>query len=410
VFGDPTDPNTVVSGLSQGVNEFVWTVYNGPCAEPSSDTMTITVFDPESPDATAGADQFLCTPDDSVTLDANAPIAPAQGTWTVISGDVTLADDSDPNSVATELGLGENILVWSIYNGACDNSLTTDTVSIFVNDASVADADAGPDQHYCGPVDQIQLQGSETIGNTATGVWTILEGSGTFANVENEFSLVFDLPVGVHTYVWSVDNLECGSSADTVSIFVYDPEIDLPYAGEGAEICEDEFMSFDLNAVEPDYPAVGYWSILEGPIVLADENDANSEVITLGNAPDLGSMVSVIAWNVDNGVCGTIADTIAFSLDDCLTIKIPDAFSPNDDFINDFWVIPNLESYPNNSVKIFNRWGAQVYEASPYLNNWDGKSDHPSALGGLLPVSTYYFILDLGDGTEPFTGDLYLKR
>jgi gliding motility-associated-like protein len=102
---------------------------------------------------------------------------------------------------------------------------------------------------------------------------------------------------------------------------------------------------------------------------------------------------------------------VSFALIDCLTIEIPDGFSPNSDGINDFFEIPNLYKYPNNNIKIFNRWGALIYEAAPYQNDWDGRSYHPATIGEELPVSTYYYILDLGDGVlAPFTGYIFLKR
>ncbi|MFT4780283.1 MAG: gliding motility-associated-like protein, partial [Flavobacteriales bacterium] len=121
-------------------------------------------------------------------------------------------------------------------------------------------------------------------------------------------------------------------------------------------------------------------------------------------------VTSSMTWTIDNGVCGTSMDTVVFVVEDCLTIEITDAFSPNGDGINDFFVIPNLYKYPNNNIQIFNRWGGLIYSANPYNNNWDGKSDHPSSIGDVLPVSTYYYILDLGDGSDPLNGYILLKR
>ena len=119
---------------------------------------------------------------------------------------------------------------------------------------------------------------------------------------------------------------------------------------------------------------------------------------------------SEMVWTINNGVCGTTTDTIAFLLEDCLTIEIPDAFSPNGDGTNDFFVIPNFDSYPNHSLKIFNRWGTQIFEAAPYISDWDGTSQHAATIGEHLPVATYYYILDLGNGEDAFTGFVYLKR
>jgi YVTN family beta-propeller protein len=49
-----------------------------------------------------------------------------------------------------------------------------------------------------------------------------------------------------------------------------------------------------------------------------------------------------------------------------LFLIIPNTFTPNGDGINDTWNIENLESYPNSSVNIFNRWGQKLYASIGY--------------------------------------------
>ena len=119
-------------------------------------------------------------------------------------------------------------------------------------------------------------------------------------------------------------------------------------------------------------------------------------------------------WTLDNGTCGTTSDSMYVFIRDCLTIIIPDAFSPNGDGVNDVLNIPNIESYPDNKFTIFNRWGNKVFEASPYTNGvtqtWDGTSQFGSMFGEQLPESTYYYVLDLGNDTDPYTGFIYLRR
>ncbi|HEY5592247.1 MAG TPA: gliding motility-associated C-terminal domain-containing protein, partial [Paludibacter sp.] len=90
---------------------------------------------------------------------------------------------------------------------------------------------------------------------------------------------------------------------------------------------------------------------------------------------------------------------------------IPDGFSPNGDGTNDLFVIRGILNYPNNRFVIFNRWGNKVYEASPYQNNWDGRSMFGLRVGGdELPISTYFYVLDLMDGSAIFKGTIYLNR
>ena len=89
---------------------------------------------------------------------------------------------------------------------------------------------------------------------------------------------------------------------------------------------------------------------------------------------------------------------------------IPQGFSPNNDRINDYFVIPGIENFPNNKITIFNRWGNIVYESNKYNNEWEGKSNKGPSAYEDLPVGVYYYILDLGDGRNPITGYIYLNR
>jgi len=95
-----------------------------------------------------------------------------------------------------------------------------------------------------------------------------------------------------------------------------------------------------------------------------------------------------------------------------LGLVITTIFTPNGDGLNDVWSIPGIENYPLNNVKVYNRWGNLVYEKDGYIGDWDGYSNGRMVInsGERLPVGTYYYIIDLGDGSEPFVGYLYLNR
>lgn len=95
---------------------------------------------------------------------------------------------------------------------------------------------------------------------------------------------------------------------------------------------------------------------------------------------------------------------------------IPDAFTPNGDGINDYFEIIGIEKYEGNSMSIFNRWGNEVYKVVNYGISttpqfWDGKSNTGFLLGNEeLPIGTYYYVLNLGNGTIPIGGSVYLDR
>ncbi|MFC5538414.1 gliding motility-associated C-terminal domain-containing protein [Rhodocytophaga aerolata] len=63
-------------------------------------------------------------------------------------------------------------------------------------------------------------------------------------------------------------------------------------------------------------------------------------------------------------------------------------FSPNQDGIDDWWQIDNIEQYPGYELLIYNRQGSKVFEAKPYQNNWDGTFQ-----GKPLMAEAYYFVI-----------------
>jgi len=78
---------------------------------------------------------------------------------------------------------------------------------------------------------------------------------------------------------------------------------------------------------------------------------------------------------------------------------IPNTFTPNNDGINDRWDIRYLEDYPENHVQVFTRTGQRVFESRGFYKAWDGTKN-----GKPLPVDTYYYIIEPGNGRDPVTG------
>jgi len=72
------------------------------------------------------------------------------------------------------------------------------------------------------------------------------------------------------------------------------------------------------------------------------------------------------------------------------------AFSPNDDGMNDLWVIEHAEAYPDNTVQLFDRWGNKIWNTEGYNNAdrvWDGRNTK----GVEMPNGTYFYIFQSGD-------------
>lgn len=418
VIESPLDSTTTISNLSVGITELIWTFDNGDCGI-TSDTMRVFVYDPNSPDAAVNNDTIICDPPQCLNLTGSQPIFPAYGWWEQIAGDITadIADSTSATTTACGFALNESAFVWHIYNGPCDNGLTSDTVWFYIYDSTVGVAEAGKDTSFCGVVSSYELEGSSLVGSIqglATGEWT--GTTGTILNPEDPTSTVVDIPVGVNCYTWTVDNGACGTTSDEMCITVYDSNQTPADAGEGASICSNLFEPFYLDANDPIFPGTGSWSVLSGPADIEDPESPDAYVSYLGQIiTPLVPIYDTLLWTINNGTCGITTDTVVFVIEDCETIKIPDAFSPNGDGVNDEFFISNLGFYPNNSIRIFNRWGAEVFSAAPYKGDWNGTSSAPGTIGEMLPVSTYYYVLTIGapykeNAAGEFTGFVYLKR
>lgn len=91
---------------------------------------------------------------------------------------------------------------------------------------------------------------------------------------------------------------------------------------------------------------------------------------------------------------------------------VPEAFSPNNDGINDFFEIVGLENFESNSIKVFNRWGNTVFQEDNYKNKWGGVNN-VSLSGRLLPASGYLYVLVLtkASGEEIILkGSVFINR
>ena len=89
-------------------------------------------------------------------------------------------------------------------------------------------------------------------------------------------------------------------------------------------------------------------------------------------------------------------------------------FSPNNDSINDFFIIEKIKSGDIREAKfsVFNRWGDLVFEESPYKNRWDGKGNQLNVKEEDLPEGVYIYRLEfkINEQTTTTLGKIILKR
>ncbi len=84
---------------------------------------------------------------------------------------------------------------------------------------------------------------------------------------------------------------------------------------------------------------------------------------------------------------------------------IPSAFTPDGDHVNDRWEIKGLIKYPDAELWIYDRWGRELFHSTGYKEKWDGTYN-----GNDLPIDSYYYILNLNDGSEIRKGTVTIIR
>jgi len=104
------------------------------------------------------------------------------------------------------------------------------------------------------------------------------------------------------------------------------------------------------------------------------------------------------------------------SVDD--EVEVFNVVTPNGDGIHDILSIKGLDRFPNNTIKIFNRWGVQVYATKAYNtqgNYFDGTSSGRVTIdkNKKLPVGTYFYILDYENASGDMiqlSGYIYINK
>ncbi|MCC6599346.1 MAG: gliding motility-associated C-terminal domain-containing protein [Crocinitomicaceae bacterium] len=275
---------------------------------------------------------------------------------------------------------------------AKDNHGCTYTENIQINVYPGPIPDAGDDMPFCG--NPVSLNG--IITNPVGGVnysysWS---PSQPLSNSHIASPTINSLQQAT-TFTLSVfpnNDPQCVVS-DEINVFIPATPPTLP--ADSTEICMGDVVS--LSPALEDGEQYNYiWTFLEGegePVVVQQSG-------SVYNAEKPGTyFVEII-----EPVCNFSSENPFVIEATVCEILIPNVFTPNGDGDNETFYIEGLEYFPNSTVIIYNRWGAQVYESEDYHNDWSP---------GDLSEGTYFYIVGMrkrNNEMEYFEGNLTLLR
>ena len=166
--------------------------------------------------------------------------------------------------------------------------------------------------------------------------------------------------------------------------------------------CLDQDDLFPLNPFEClDTDGDGIGNVTD----LDDDGDGYSDIVEIELRTDPLDYLST-PTDQDNDYIPDAYDSDANGdgFDDN-QVFVSEVLTPNTYGFESSWRIINIEQYPASRVEVYNRNGQSVFQKKNYQNDWGGVYQNK---GALLPVGSYYYRIDLGDGTPISDGWIYL--
>ncbi|MFM2207910.1 MAG: hypothetical protein RL213_1885 [Bacteroidota bacterium] len=293
-------------------------------------------------------------------------------------------------SVSVSGGTGAVALSWSV-NGSVSGELTGIPAGIYtvtaidVNGCStemrvtVPDppqpvAMAGANQVVC-EGDAVSL--SAQLQSGMTGEWTSSDPGIVLTAPSSPNCVMTGLSLGLNSVTWTVTDIRgCKASTDLQVRYFGGVQA---AAGSDSSFCGSIGLLLSANLPEG---MTGTWTSMNGA-VFSDPNDPAAIVNIVNRGND------TLRWTLTSGDCEKSAYMVVVSRE--CGFELPTGYTPNSDGKNDGYEIKGLSEYPRNVLRVFNRWGNEVYSQKDYRNNeWTGQND----AGDRLPDGTYFVIFE----------------
>jgi len=304
------------------------------------------------------------------------------------SVDLTIAGGTGISTVVWSNGLsGEdlnNVVSGWYYVEVTDEAACVEDDSIFIPSLVNVTANAGQDTTVC--------SGSSIVLDAVAGNVMLWEPATYLSNQGISNPVAANILDSIR-YTYTVTETSSGYgcyATDTLYINV------LPVYG--IEIPRDTF-GLEGQIVQIEARSSGNFVSYEWiPTTGLDMSDVPDPVITLQT-----SITYVLEATNDFGCVES--DTLFVEVVEDITVY--NAFSPNGDFVNEYFEIENAEKFPDIRVEVFNRWGSKVFSSTGYTYDlwWDGTYN-----GKDVPIGTYYYVIIPYPDATPITGNVTIIR
>ena len=229
-------------------------------------------------------------------------------------------------------------------------------------------------------------------------------------------------PIGEHTLKYrvcpkgSTTGCQEGEAKVTVqpNLTLKELTLDKPINSAVSETHTDSVLNGSTLDGQPINPSDVTMEIKSSGGLNGVDINADGQIIIPKGAPSGTYTIEYKVKSNTYGVekIGKVTVTITNDAD----LEFYNAISTDEGSQNNGFIIKNIDLYPNNNLKIFNRYGVLVYEKDGYTNTdpFKGISTGRATVNkeGKLPQGTYYYVLEYTDGQnqkQQKTGWLYIK-
>ncbi|WP_212906373.1 T9SS type B sorting domain-containing protein [Capnocytophaga stomatis] len=422
--GTLTIGNTAVSGTHTFTYEICEKVNGTPC---DTATVTITIENIDAVDDNFGVQGVGTTSRTVFENDQLNGNIPTEATVSVTATGLPIGVTLNPNGTLT-IGntavSGTHTFTYQICEKVNGTPCDTAMVTVVVTEVTIPTVVTANDDSVTVTTTQsatiINVLHNDRIGTntpTTSDVTITVSSTPTGTTVPvldpstGDVTVPSGTPTGTYVIVYEIctksGTITCDTATATIEVTaVTTPTTPIVAKDDVEETVANSPVTIPVVANDENVPTVGTLNIVTQP-------KNGTVVIKNSGTPDDPSYDEVVYTpNRDYAGVDTFEYELCDAMGNCSIAKVTitvlnevipyNAISVNEDGLNDYFHIQGIEKFPNNTVRIYNRWGVKVFDAKGYdnvnnvfraISNGRVTVKAPEK----LPQGTYFYIIEYTD-------------